>query len=298
MSTVLATKASFVRDVVALTKPKITLTTLVVAGGGMAFSTAQLSIFQIVLTLLGVGLLVSGSSAFNMYWERGYDGLMARTKARPLPAGRLSPAIALYLGWVLSLVALPALYFGANNLTVLLGIFAVMGYVLVYTPLKRISSLSLFVGAVPGALPALMGYTAASGQVDKIGFSLFCLLFLWQLPHFLAISIFRGDDYANAGYPVIGKVLGLNRASRLIFVTSVFLVMSSMSLWIFDVAGAFYKFCSMTLGVWFLWICFRPAKGENHMVWARKVFIATLKYQSVLFLALVVDYIVRLLVSE
>ena len=178
MSKTITTNQWSLRDVLTLIKPRITITTIIVSAGSMAFSNTSVMPQYVFFSLLGIALLVSGSSAFNMYIERNYDGLMKRTKDRPLPSGRLSPQIALELGWILSLIALPALHIGANNTTVLLGVFALFVYVLVYTPLKRVSSLALFVGAVPGAMPALMGYTAVSGQIDKIGLSLFFLLSL------------------------------------------------------------------------------------------------------------------------
>ncbi len=293
MNNAMAINQWSLKDVFALTKPRITLTTVIVAAGSMAFSNAYIPPKHIFCSLFGIALLVSGSSAFNMYLERKYDGQMERTKNRPLPAGRLSPQIALRLGWILSVIALPALHIGANSLTVLLGIFALSGYVLVYTPLKRVSSLALFVGAVPGAMPALMGYTAVSGHIDKIGLSLFALLFLWQLPHFLAISIFRGREYHQAGYPIIAHELGDAGAKRLIFVTTILLVLSSMSLWFFDAAGFVYKASSIALGAWFVFWSLKGFFASAQNAWAKKVFFVSIKYQALLFLFLVVDFYVK-----
>ena len=293
MSKTITTNQWSLRDVLTLIKPRITITTIIVSAGSMAFSNTSVMPQYVFFSLLGIALLVSGSSAFNMYIERNYDGLMKRTKDRPLPSGRLSPQIALELGWILSLIALPALHIGANNTTVLLGVFALFVYVLVYTPLKRVSSLALFVGAVPGAMPALMGYTAVSGQIDKIGLSLFFLLFLWQLPHFLAISIFRSKEYSKAGYPVIAYELGEIGAKKLIFTTTILLVLSSMSLWIFGAAGFVYKFTCIIFGLWFIFWSLKGFYITKQNAWAKKIFFVSIKYQAFLFLSLVADFYVK-----
>lgn len=293
MTHTIATLGSFAKDIVSLTKPQITLTTLIVAVGSMGFAQVPMSIAQIILALTGVALLVSGSSAFNMYIERDYDALMTRTQSRPLPSGRLSPVWALGLGCFFSILALPVLYFGTNTITLILGLSSLILYVLVYTPMKRQSSMALFVGAIPGAMPALMGYTAATGKVDLPGVLIFSILFFWQLPHFIAISIYRGAEYAAAGYPMLPQVWGLAGSKVAVLLTAILLVLSSMSLWWFDLGGATYRVISTLFGVWFIFVCVGGFTAKDPDIWSRKVFLASLKYQVMLFLVLAIDLIIQ-----
>ncbi len=286
----------FARDMLALTKPRITAMTLIVAGVSMLLAPERIALLDAALVLLGIALLVSGSSALNMYLERDYDGLMDRTRDRPLPAGRMAAGWALLLGFLLSVAALPALYFGANALTLWLGISSLIAYVLIYTPMKRVSSFSLVVGAIPGAMPSLLGYTAALGAVDRIGMALFGLAFLWQLPHFIAISIFRRRDYTNAGYPVVAQIVGMQQSKNLIVLTSILLVANSFLLWIFQLGGLLYGVASVGLGGWFLYACCKGYFGKDDEAWAKQIFMHSLVYQSLLFGALLLDHCLRMYV--
>lgn len=276
-------------DLVALTKPRITLMTLLVAGGCMMLAEARLPFANAVLALLGIALLVSGSSALNMYIEREHDKHMERTRNRPLPAGRLKPSVALWVGFVTSILAIPALVMGTNWLTAGLGFGSLIAYVLLYTPMKRLSTWALVVGAVPGAMPALMGYTAVSGRIDVTGLALFGLAFFWQLPHFIAIGIFRKDEYTRAGFPVIAEVTGETVAILLSVLTTLLIVLNAGLLWWLEVGGIFYACVSTLLGLWFLTIAFLGFVSADTKAWAKKLFMASLVYQGVLFLGLAID---------
>ena len=293
MFTLSQTTTPFIKDMVALTKPRITLMTLLLAGGGMVLAPHSLSMWKAAWALLGIALLVSGSSAFNMYIERDYDGLMARTQDRPLPAGRLAPLWALIAGWFLSLAAVPALIYATNPLTAALGVFSLVSYVLIYTPMKRMSSLALVVGAIPGAMPALLGYTAASNHLDTVGVALFVVAFLWQLPHFIAISIFRQKEYVEAGYPVVPEFMGRPWAKNLTVATSFLVVTSSLWLWVLHVGQGFYLLSCLALGLWFLSVNARGFFSPDVDGWARKVFYASLVYQVLLFVALAIDVMMQ-----
>ncbi len=255
----------------------------------MLLAEATLAPVQAALALLGIALLVSGSSAFNMYLERDYDGLMARTATRPLPTGRLQPGWALGVGFLTSLLAIPVLWVSTNLLTVMLGMASLVAYVLIYTPMKRLSTWALVVGAFPGAMPALMGYTAVSGQIDAAGLALFGLAFFWQLPHFIAIGIFRKEEYMKAGYPVIVQVTGEPTAIALTILTTVLIVANAGLLWWLDVGGMFYGVISTLLGFWFLTLAVLGYFSKDIKIWARKLFRGSLIYQSVLFLLLAID---------
>ena len=198
------------KDMVSLGKPRITGLVVVTFIGGLWLAPGTIATWRAVMTLIGTAFLVAASNTLNMYLERDVDALMERTRTRPLPRNRISPEAALAFGVALACVGLPLVLLGSNLLTGVLGFFALASYVAVYTPLKRISGAALFVGAVPGALPPLMGWTAVTGQLDTPGLALFAILFFWQVPHFLAIAIYRAADYARAGF----KVLPLTVSAR------------------------------------------------------------------------------------
>ena len=165
---------------------------------------------------------------------------MARTRNRPLPSGRMEPGVALWFGLSLAAVSLPALALGANLLTAFLGLVAFLSYVLVYTPLKSRTSAAMLVGAVPGALPPLMGWTAVTGQVDAGGFVLFSILFLWQIPHFLAIALFRKEEYAAAGLKSVPLERGDESSRAQLVLYLVALVPMTLLPYQLHIAGAWY----------------------------------------------------------
>jgi protoheme IX farnesyltransferase len=190
------------------------------------------------------------------------------------------------------MLALPALWFGTNTLTLALGVLSLVAYVLIYTPMKRLSTWALVVGAVPGAMPALMGYTAVIGKIDAAGLSLFGLAFFWQLPHFIAIGIFRKEEYTRAGYPVIAGVLGEKRAIGLSLITTVMMVVNAGLIWWLEVGGLFYGIVSSVLGVWFITLAALGYWSMDIKSWARKLFKASLIYQTLLFAMLAIDGLV------
>ncbi|MGB5402026.1 MAG: heme o synthase, partial [Thermoanaerobaculia bacterium] len=194
-------------DLVELTKPRITLMVVLTALIGVLLSSGGSVDWGLAIhALFGTGLVAAGSAALNHVLERDLDALMERTADRPLPAGRMHPDTALLFGVGLAVAGLLELTLAVNLLTALLGAIALAGYIFVYTPMKRISSLATVVGAIPGALPPLMGWTAVSDRLELGGVVLFAILFLWQLPHFLAIAWMCREDYSRAGIPVLPVV--------------------------------------------------------------------------------------------
>ncbi|MGB6363383.1 MAG: protoheme IX farnesyltransferase, partial [Thermoanaerobaculia bacterium] len=174
-------------DMVELTKPRITLMVVVTAGIGLLLASGgRVPMATVLHALFGTGLVAAGSAALNHVLERDIDALMRRTANRPLPAGRMDPDLALTIGVGLAVAGLVELTLGVNLLTALLGAAALAGYLFVYTPLKKISPLATVVGAVPGAIPPMMGWAAVTESLDPGAWALFAILFLWQLPHFLA----------------------------------------------------------------------------------------------------------------
>ena len=220
----------------------------------------------------GTALVVGSANALNMYIERVTDGLMARTRNRPLPTGRLPAGLALGFGLALGAVSVPLLAFAVNAITGLLAAFALLSYVLVYTPLKRRTTASLLIGAVPGAIPPLLGWTAVTGRVEWPGVLLFAIMFLWQVPHFLAIATFRRDDYARAGL----KVLPVERGDRVtrvhVVAYLVALLAVTFALVATGIGGRFYLGSAIVLGAGFLGVRpLGPAAGVGGTVGARAV---------------------------
>ncbi|MCL2779079.1 MAG: heme o synthase [Polyangiaceae bacterium] len=291
------------RDVVALTKPRVTFMVVVTAAGGLLLSkrlpehapehasdyatehavTSPLAVFA---TLLGIALVVAGANALNMYIERDIDRQMPRTSSRPLPAGRMAPRFAFWFGVACSVLAIAILATAANLLTALLALLANLLYVLAYTPMKQRSAFAIYVGAIPGAIPPLLGWTAATGSVNAIGIVLFGVLFLWQVPHFVAIAIFRKTEYERAGLVVLPNVAG-ELACRHTIVRWVFAcVATSLFLVPLGVARHGYLIVASLLGaIFFTWSCYGLREGSG-VRWARSLFGVSIAYLVLLFAAL------------
>src|SRR4051812_29754215 len=182
-----------------LTKPRITALVVFTTATGLWLAPARPALAAVLFPLVGTALIVAAANVLNMFLERDTDALMPRTMRRPLPSGRVSPRGALLFGLLLASLSVPLLTFGAGAIPAILASIALVSYVLVYTPMKRRTAASLLVGAVAGAIPPLIGWTAATGRIDLPGLLLFAVLFLWQVPHFLAITLLRRKEYARAG---------------------------------------------------------------------------------------------------
>jgi protoheme IX farnesyltransferase len=188
------------RDFLELTKPRITILILICTAVGYYFGCrSSFGLLMLVHVLLGTALMASGTSALNQWWEADSDSRMRRTRDRPIPAGRMKRRHAFVFGVLLSAAGFAELWFGATTLAAALGLFTLLTYLFVYTPLKRRSPACTTVGALPGAMPPLIGYAAASGVLDARAFALFLILFIWQFPHFYAIAWMYRDDYARGG---------------------------------------------------------------------------------------------------
>jgi heme o synthase len=286
-----------VRDLVSLAKPRITLFVLITTAGGLALA-GGVDLRTAIYTLIGTALVVSSANTLNCWMERDSDRYMARTANRPLPAGRMLPATALFFGLVLGAISIPMLTLGANELTGLLAAIALVSYVGIYTPLKQKTPAALLIGSVPGALPPLIGWTAVTGRLEWAGIALFGVLFFWQLPHFIAIAVFRQDEYTNAGIKVLPAVRGLRVAKVHAIVHSVLLLLVTVSLVPLHVAGLPYLVVALLLGSWILVLSmrgFENGTGSHALTGhkkARKLFFASLIYLPALFTALALDHLV------
>ncbi len=277
------------RDLLQLTKPRLSLLVLFTTAGGMWMSGAPLSATQWLVTMLATAGVVGSANAFNCWLERDSDRFMARTATRPLPAGRMEPRVALIFAFSLASISVPALAVGANLLTAVLGLIALLSYVLVYTPLKARTHWAMVVGAFPGALPPLMGWTAATGKIAVPGLALFAILFFWQLPHFIAIALFRKDEYQRAGLTSLPLQHGDAVARGWAVAYLVALLAVSVLPFAVNVAGVFYLAVAMGLGAWFAGTGLRGWWLGLDAKWARQLFFVSLLYLTGLFAALGLD---------
>jgi heme o synthase len=279
---------AFVGSVIELAKPRITFMVLITTLTGLWLAPGALDVRLTLIALAGVALVVAGANALNMYLERDVDAFMSRTRGRPLPSGRLQPEIALGFGIVTSAVAIPMLTFLVNPLTGLLAGISLVLYVLVYTPMKRRSTAALLVGAVPGAMPPLMGWTAATGSLAPAGIALFLILFVWQLPHFIAISLFRAEEYKAAGLKIVPVERGVAGAKERIALYSLLMMAVSLQVVRTGIGGAFYLAAALALGGGLVTLAIYGLRETGNR-WARWYFFYTLIYLPALLLALVVS---------
>jgi protoheme IX farnesyltransferase len=284
-------RVGWLADLARLGKPRITGLVILTFTGGLWLAPGSIEKWRAIMTTVGTALLVAASNTFNMLFERDADGLMERTRDRPLPRGRLSPEAALAFGTLLSCAAIPMLFLGGNLLTGVLGLIALSSYIWVYTPLKRHSGAALFVGAVPGAMPPLMGWTTVTGHMDAPALVLFAILFLWQVPHFLAIAIYRAGDYARGGFKVLPAELP-ERATRILIVGfTVALGAATVLLEPLRVAGVRYEVAAGVLAAVLLaWgLAGFRRRGPEEGRWARSLFLFSIVYLTLLFVALALD---------
>jgi heme o synthase len=266
----------------------VLLTTLV---GFYMGTTGAVDYLLLLHTLLGTSLLAAGAAALNEWLERDHDRLMRRTEERPLPAGRVQPDQAMLLGGALAGTGLVYLALLVQPLTALLGATTFIFYICIYTPLKRVTSLNTVIGAIPGALPPLMGWTAAHGVPTMHGWALFAILFFWQLPHFLAIAWLYREDYARAGFkmlPVIDPT-GV-RTGRQAISHTLGLVGISLFPFLYRMAGHWYLLSALVLGLIFLGCSIQFARRLDRFS-ARTLFFASIIYLPLLFAIMVLNKI-------
>ncbi len=273
-----------------LTKPRITFLIVLTAAAGFALAArGRIDYVRMVSAMIGIALLASGIATINQYMERDLDALMRRTANRPLPSGKLLPWEALVFGVGLTVLAEVYLAVLINPLTALLGLTVIAGYLFAYTPLKTKTSLSTLVGAFPGAVPPLIGWTAARGELSLEAWVLFAILFLWQFPHFLAIAWMYREDYARAGIlmlPVVepdGRITG-----QQIVVYTLMLLPVSLLPTALGISGKIYLLGAIILGLLFLYSSIRAAFSQSRQE-ARRLLLASVIYLPLLFGLMVID---------
>jgi protoheme IX farnesyltransferase len=279
-----------VADYLALAKPRVVLMVLTTTVVGFYLgSAAPTDYWRLLVTLIGTGLAAGGTLALNQYIERDLDARMERTRNRPLPTGRLRPVDALAFGAGLTLVGLAMLTLGVNPLSGLVTTLTVVSYLFAYTPLKRYSPLCTLIGALPGALPPVTGWVAATGELDTGAWALFAILFFWQLPHSLAIARLYAADYARAGFRLLPVVEGDgNSTERQIISNGAALVLVGLMPTLVGVAGPVYFLAAFVLGMAFfastVWMAYARTISA-----ARRVLFASLIYLPLVLAAMAID---------
>lgn len=272
-------------DYLQLTKPRLNLlvvfTTAAAYWLGMAGHVDPLVMFHAVV---GTALVAGGSAVFNQLYERDVDALMARTRLRPLPDGRMTPVRAFTFGLVLSAAGLLQLALGVNQLTAVVAFATLVSYVVWYTPLKRRSSLATVVGAIPGALPPVIGWVAATGMLSREAWLLFAIVFLWQMPHFLSLAWLFREEYGRAGFPVLPVVEPSGRSTgRQAVMYTAALIPVSLAPALTGLAGPVYFGVALTLGVGFFVLAIRFARDLQRGT-ARQLFLGSLLYLPLIWL--------------
>ena len=275
---------------VELTKPRITFLIVLTSAAGFALgSPGHLDYAALGRAMLGIALLSSGIATLNQYMERDLDALMRRTANRPLPSGKLVPWEALVFGAGLTVLAEVYLAVLVNPLSALLGLTVISGYLFGYTPLKTKTSLSTLVGAFPGAVPPLIGWAAARGEIGIEAWVLFAILFLWQFPHFLAIAWMYREDYTRAGILMLPVVEPDGRVTaQQIVVYTVLLLPVSLLPTALGISGKVYLYGAIVLGLAFLYSSLRAAFSKSRQE-ARRLLLASVIYLPLLFILMVLD---------
>jgi heme o synthase len=278
------------RDFLELTKPRITVLILICTAVGYSFGCrTPFRLLTFLQVLLGTALMASGTSALNQWYEADSDAKMHRTRKRPIPSGRMKRCHGFGFAALLSAAGFAVLWLGANGLTAFLGLFTLLSYIFAYTPLKQRSPTCTTVGALPGAMPPLIGYAAASGGLDARALALFLIIFVWQFPHFYAIAWMYREDYARGGIRMLPVIEpdGESTARRIV-ACSVLLVPISLVPLLFGMTGLIYSMAAVAAGLGLLHFGMRLVR-ERTSVSARHVLLASVLYLPILLAIMVFD---------
>lgn len=284
-------KIPMIFDLFSLTKPRLSSLVIFTSALGMFLAPGNISFWKALISIFATSGLVGGACVINCWMEKDIDALMERTKNRPLPSGRLNPGIALALGLTLITVCLSTLFFITNPLTASLGLTATVTYVFLYTPMKKKTSWALFAGAIPGAIPPLMGWTAVTDSIGALGMVLFAILFIWQLPHFLSISMYHARDYNKADFKIFPTQIGTRNTIHKIAIYTFILFLTSLIPYYMGQANSYYRnFVFVLGGAFFILALLGYQQEENSdalLAWARRYFYASLIYLPCVFVAMI-----------
>ena len=285
-----SSRSGLVRDLIELVKARLTLLVLLTTAVGFYLGAEDPVNFAALLrAVCGTAAAAAGAAALNQWWEYKLDALMQRTRSRPVPAGRMRPRDAVVLGAALSIFGVAYLALVCNALSAVLAAITIIIYIFAYTPLKRVSTFNTALGAVPGALPPMIGWAAARGTLNAGAWMLFAILFFWQLPHFFAIAWMYRDDYTRAGFQMISSddPSGERSASQSVFFCMLLFIVAGFPAFL-GIATVFYLLAELILGAVFVAVAMRFLKTRTRSD-ARRLFITSIIYLPLLLGALVLS---------
>ncbi len=282
--------SGFTRDLIELVKARLTLLVLLTTAVGFYLGAdGPINWSALLHTVLGTAAAAAGAAALNQWWEYKLDAMMHRTQSRPVPAGRMRPTEAVVIGSAFSIFGVMYLALVCNALSAALAAITIIIYIFAYTPLKLVSTFNTALGAIPGALPPMIGWAAARGTLDAGAWMLFAILFFWQLPHFFAIAWMYREDYARAGFQMISSddPTGARSASQSVFFCMILFVVAGLPAFI-RMTTVFYLLAELVLGGIFIAVAMRFLKTRTYAD-ARRLFIASIIYLPLLLVALVLS---------
>jgi len=285
----LAVRNRAATDFAQLVKARLTLLVLLTTAVGYYLGAENpIRYFGLFHVVFGTALAAASAAAFNQWWERKADAVMHRTKTRPIPAGRMLARDALLIGTLLAIAGIIYLAFACNALTASLAALTIILYIFAYTPLKRISTANTLIGAIPGAIPPMIGWAAARGHVDAGAWSLFAILFFWQMPHFFALAWMYREDYARAGFQMMSSddEAGARSSSQSVLFCMLLLIVAGVPGYL-GVTNAIYVPIAFALGGVFIAMAMR-FHGKRTPQQARALFVTSIVYLPLLLVALVV----------
>lgn len=279
------------RDFVTLAKPGILRSNAIAVFAGFWLASHwNVNYGLLIWTLIGSLLVMASSCVFNNYFDRDMDTKMERTKKRALPTGKLSPSVVLSYAIILGILGNMTLFVFSGWLAGVFGIVGMLVYVVIYTLwLKRTSTWSTSVGAISGAMPPVIGYVAASGSVDLGAVLLFAMLFLWQPPHFWALGIRRTEEYRAAGFPLLPVVKGIPRTKLQMLPYIALLIPIPILMYVYDFTGIWFLIIGEILSVLWLFMAIKGFRSQDNDTWAKRVFIFSINYLTILLIVIVLD---------
>jgi len=289
MTVAAASPVALWRSLVELGKPRLSALVLVTTAGGLWLAPGRIGASRALATLVLTTAAVAAANTLNCWLERETDARMKRTRTRPLVTGVVSPQLALWQGGVLSVLSVGGLWSIVNGLSAALAGLAIASYAALYTPMKYRSPHAVVVGALPGAIPPLLGWAAVTGRIDLGGLALFALMFVWQLPHFLAIALYLREDYARAGIRVLPLTHGDGATRVCMALYALLLVPVSASLTRLQVAGGLYFAVALASGAAFLVWTLTGFRGGASTRWARGLMLGSIAHLTLLFVVLALD---------
>jgi protoheme IX farnesyltransferase len=275
-------------DLSQLVKARLTFLVLITTAVGFYLAESPVNLAGLIHVIVGAGLAAAGASALNQWWERDLDALMLRTRARPVPSGRMAPHHALMFGGMLAAAGVTYLAVTTNDLAAILAALTIIIYVFAYTPLKRVTTVNTLIGAIPGALPPLIGWAAARNSLDFAAWTLFAILFVWQMPHFFAIAWMCRQDYESAGFRMLSRddESGVRSASQAVLFCILLLLIGGIPAFI-GMAHPIYLVVELILGGAFTAVAMHFHSAGN-MRNARLLFLSSIIYLPLLLAMLVI----------